>query len=41
MIEDDIELLMKEVQAECGGVEYLDYVSDETKHELYAHCSCF
>ena len=41
MLEDDIERLLYEVQQECGGVEYLDYVTDEKKHELYAHCSCF
>lgn len=41
MLEDDIEQLLHEVQAECGGVEYLDYVTDDKKHELYAHCSCF
>lgn len=41
MLEDDIETLLYEVQAECPGLEYLDYVTDDKKHELYAHCSCF
>lgn len=41
MLEDDIQALLYEVQEECEGLEYLDYVTDEKKHELYAHCSCF
>lgn len=41
MLEEDIEKLLYEVSADCGGVQYLDYVTDEKKHELYAHCSCF
>ncbi len=41
MLEDDIRDLLSEVQGETGSVEYLDYVTDETKHELMAHCSCF
>ena len=41
MQEDDIAALLQEVQSEVEGIEYLDYVTDDKKHELYAHCSCY
>lgn len=41
MLEEDIEQLLYEVQEETKTLEYLDYVTDEKKHELMANCSCF
>lgn len=41
MQEDDIRELLSDVMAEIEDVEYLDYVSHETKQQLYANCDCF
>lgn len=41
MQEEDINRLLIETQSEIDGVDYMDYVSHEKKHELYAKCACF
>lgn len=41
MQEDDIEKLLKETLAATQGITYLDYVTHDKKHELFADCSCF
>ena len=41
MQENEIDLLLKDVMDKTEGIEYLDYVSHEKKHELFANCSCF
>lgn len=41
MQEEDMRELLEEVKAETGKVEYLDYITDEKKQELFSKCSCF
>lgn len=41
MQEKDIHELLIKKQAETDGIEYMDYVSHDVKHKLYANCSCY
>lgn len=41
MQEDDIDSLLKETMAQTKGITYLDYVTHDKKHQLFADCSCF
>jgi glycosyltransferase involved in cell wall biosynthesis len=41
MQEEDIEQLLKETMETTPGVTYLDYVTHDKKHQLFADCSCF
>ena len=41
MQEDDIEQLLNETRNRVSGITYLDYVTHEKKHSLFADCSCF
>lgn len=41
MQEDDIDSLLKQTMAQTKGITYLDYVTHDKKHQLFADCSCF
>ena len=41
MQEEDINKLLKETLSNTHGITYLDYVTHDKKHELFAGCSCF
>lgn len=41
MQEESIRILLEETKQEVEGLEYMDYVSHEKKHELYSNCECF
>ncbi len=41
MQEEDIQKLLDKTIKEIDGIEYLDYVSNEKKRELFANCGCF
>ena len=41
MQEEDIRSLMEDTMKRVEGMTYLDYVSDQTKFDLFANCSCF
>ncbi len=41
MQEEDIRQLLEQTMQATPGIEYLDYVTHEKKHQLFANCSCF
>lgn len=41
MQEPDIEAMLRETMQKTEGITYLDYVTHDKKHELFADCSCF
>lgn len=41
MQERDIEALLQETMQTTAGITYLDYVTHDKKHALFADCSCF
>lgn len=36
-----METLLKQAQANCDGITYLNYVGEEEKYDLLSRCSCF
>lgn len=41
MQEEDIRQLLENTMNTTEGIKYLDYVTHEKKHQLFADCSCF
>ena len=41
MQEEDIRQLLENTMHTTEGIKYLDYVTHEKKHQLFADCSCF
>lgn len=41
MLEEDIELLLTDMQRNVDGIEYIGYVGEDQKNELYAGCFAF
>ena len=41
MQEEDIRQLLDDTTRTTEGIKYLDYVTHEKKHQLFADCSCF